>query len=74
MKVCFVSLDQYNILLRKLVLSDQDTTKLPTHALLSRRMNMLFIVGKAEDHLANFEDAVPSTWITEAGKNPIAHC
>lgn len=74
MKICFVSLEQYNVLLGKLVLGDQDTTKLPTHALLSRRRNVLFIVGKAEDHLAKFEDVVPSTWVMETKKNPIAFC
>ena len=65
MKICFISQEQYGILLRKLRLNDQETTDLPGYVLLSRERNTLFIVGKPEDHLIDWHDAVPNTWKEE---------
>jgi hypothetical protein len=65
MKVCFVTRDQYNVLWTKSMPQERFATDLPTLALMSRKLNTLYIVGKQEDFLVDAKDSLPSTWFPE---------
>jgi hypothetical protein len=62
MKICFISQAQYNSIWDKSMPQDRFASELTTNSLMSRKLNTLFIVGKAEDFLAKPEEVIPENW------------
>jgi len=59
MKIVFVTLNQFNLLLSKLLGYEKvNTERLTTLSFMCRRLNTLFIVGKKEDFVADVESII----------------
>lgn len=59
MKVCFVTLEQFNTLWTKAQPQERFTPDLTTLCLMLKKYNTLFIVGSSGDFIISPEEAIP---------------
>jgi hypothetical protein len=62
MKVCFISQAQFNEIWNRSTPSQRSSGDLTTQSFMARQWNTLFIVGKAEDFLAEPGDVIPEKY------------
>ena len=65
MKICFISLDQFNMIWHKSMPQDRYGSELTTLAMMSKPYNTLFIVGKQEDFIVKVESVLVPDWIVK---------
>jgi len=63
MKVCFITLDQYNRIWAKLQPQERFVVEMPTLGLMHRKANALLIVGKQEDFIADVKTVIRPDWL-----------
>jgi hypothetical protein len=63
MRICFISLAQFDKIWYKTVPMMRMVTELPTSSIFHPSLNTLFVVGKQEDFVVKPEDVLEPHWL-----------